>query len=349
MALLWAEGFDHYGTNIAVMASNGYSAAAGILGTAAGARTGTGFFRGQNGQRAYARRSLNGPKTIIGQGCAFKLASAPGNEGWDNFGIKFGLNTGNDIDNIILAVQATAGLGLQVRHYDTLKGRSENNLLAIGAWNWVEARLERLANRNWICEVRLNGVTVLVVNGMDITQDAMDSVTLGNRAGAATGKYDVEFDDWVVWDTTGTVNNNFMGDHRCVTTYPNSDDVLQQWTPSSGTSGFTLIDEVPPNDLGYIEAQTAGAISEFGKSPVNIYTNSVAGVMLVSRAMKTDAGVSTYRSGITSNGVTVNSPVHTLGTSFAYSQHVFERDPNGNQQWTLNSFNNAKLRLTRVD
>jgi hypothetical protein len=54
-------------------------------------------------------------------------------------------------------------------------------------------------------------------------------------------------DDLYMCDTTGAHNNSFMGNTRIISGPPSGDGAAQQWTPSSGTAHWPLVDAYPIN------------------------------------------------------------------------------------------------------
>ena len=98
-----------------------------------------------------------------------------------------------------------------------------------------------------------------------------------------------------------------------------------------------------------MQANAVGNISEFGVQPIGIATNDIAGVIVIGRAAKIDAGTATFRLGINSAGTISNGPAETpnVAPSFSYFNHIVERNPNGNIPWTRTTANAALPRITR--
>jgi hypothetical protein len=231
-------------------------------------------------------------------------------------------------------------------------GSSLVNVVVPGSYNYVEVACKIHLSAGFV-EIRVNGATVLtIVGNTGTTGTLLGGVRFGKVKTSFSGSevgVDMRLDDLVIWDDTGTMNNGFLGDVRCDTLFPNADTVTADWTPSSGTDGFALIDEVPPNTAGYIEAEQPGDISEFEKTGVSIDATSVAAVQLFSLAQKTDSGPSTFRMGVQSAANVENSPIIAPGTGFAFYNAIFELNPNGDIPWTKTALNLANIRLTRED
>lgn len=344
MAIIWADGFDHYGTSSTFLEQMGYTQNAQVSQTGGQPRTGVGCLVVINGNVGI-RRALSVTKNEIGVGVAFMTGIIPASSSANNLGIlfgAFGVSAEYRINTNHLG-------GINVYKASTLLGSSANNVITAGVYYWWEVKLLRNSGTNLgSIEVRINGVSVLTVTGITMAH-IIESVTLGNLGTAGHGNSTSRYDDFVIWDTTGTRNNDFLGDRRCPTSFPNADTAEADWTKSTGTSGFALIDNNPPVDAQYIEAQNAGDISEFTKTAVGVATNDIAALVVVGRAAKSDAGVATYRLGINSDGSVENGSAESPSATpaFSYFTKVVELDPDGSIPWTRAKADAALLRVTR--
>lgn len=343
MSIIWAESFDFYGTNTANILLRGYSEYSALLATGASARTGNGYMRCSitSGNRLLTR-VLDTPLDTMGIGVAQRWVNLPGNEAHRSPGIRF--------NGPGVVVVGNSSLGLSVYVGSTLVGSTSPNQWVLGSYYWIETKVINNNDGGGLnsgsVEVRLNGDVVLVVNGLNLAAQ-ISSFSIGKISTSGFNTIEAWFDDLVVWDTAGTTNNNFLGDRRCFTSMPDADTAFADWVLSSGTDGFALIDELTPDDAGYIQADNPGDISEFEKEPIGIATNSIAAIMLVARALKTDAGASSIRLGVHSGAFVENGTEHNLNTTVAYFQEIFENDPNGDIPWTLASVDAATIRVTR--
>lgn len=343
MALIWAESFDVYGASEPLVHQAGYNSITfdGPTTNLAFVRTGTGagFFSGFGAglNRACALSDTIGQgcgwmPTVVGGGtvndCCFRL--------WDNGP----------------ALQCSVGVmpDLSVAVFDstnTKVGQSAINLFTLNNYSWIEVRVDRnvggVVNTGKV-EVRVQGVTVLIVNGINLpNQFAYFGISKQGGGGGTTQTY---IDDWIVWDTTTAQNNDFMGDRRLWVSYPNANDALQDFVPTAAPA-WDCLNNSPPIDTTYIEGAASGNISEFGKSAIGINSNDVAAIVVWGRLAKSDAGAASAKLGLTSGAVTLNSADINPGTTFAFSQVSFPLDPNGNVPWTRASADAAQARITR--
>jgi hypothetical protein len=96
--------------------------------------------------------------------------------------------------------------------------------MATNAWNFLEVKVRFHATLGSI-EVRANGETILNltnINTLDSANAYANKVRLG-FTGSASGTYDVLWDDLYICDTTGTENNNFLGEIRIDGFVPTAD------------------------------------------------------------------------------------------------------------------------------
>lgn len=222
--------------------------------------------------------------------------------------------------------------------------------LTASAWHHIEAFVE-FDDTTGSVEVRVNGTTVVDLSGIDTVAGLANcqNVSVGNRASGTGSGGTVYWKDFVIWDTTGSVNNDFFGTCEVGPYMPNGDDTFT-WAPSSGTTGWDLIDETNgPNDAGYIEADaTPPAVSLFDIEDLPNDVTSVRGLVIYARAKKTDGGDAQIQAGINSNGTQGNGTDRAITTAFTYWLDVVELDPDTGVQFTRLGFNDALLTIDRT-
>lgn len=336
MALVWADPFDQYGTASGAntfMLSAGYSAV-----------NVSSFVTGRTGPRAInlfnaaVTRPLNAVATTLGQGAAINSQGASAIT-VNSQGLRF-FSAGTTRECYVV-IQPDNSLGVYDRN-GTLVGSTAPNLVFQSTYTWIEAKCTGNtggANTGTV-EVRIQGVPRLIVNGINLP-NAFAFHGLGGSASAQAF-----WDDYIVWDNTGTKNNDFMGDRRLFASYPSANRVLQDFVPSTPPA-WDCINNTPPVDTTFIEAAAAGNISEFDKDLIGVNSNDIAAMVLIGRLLKSDAGVASGRIGVNSAGNVLNSPSLLPGTTGIDFQFIVERDPNGNVDWTRAAYDAAGLRVTR--
>ena len=327
MALRFIDGFDHYVTAdiakkwTAAVGGAAISAATGRRGTA-GARIG--------GAGLYFRKDLDVQDTWI-VGFAHRFANFP--------------NVASSIlefRDVALALQCdlrVTPLGeLQVTRNGTVLGTSTSRLTAT-AFQYIEMRLVIHATTG-AAEVRVNEVAWLTLTNVN-TQATANASALSIRVGqisAAIG-LNQDIDDLYICDGVGSApHNTFLGDCRVDCLYPNADGANSAWTPSTGTTHFSLVDETTPNDdTDYLITTTAGARDTHALTNLPTLPGSVVyGVQHSLYARKDDAGLRQVKSVLKSGSTTqVGTALHTLATSYIYYSELFTTDPNTGAAWTI--------------
>ncbi len=227
---------------------------------------------------------------------------------------------------------------------------STNPVITANGWYHLETVVNNSANT---VEVRVEGITVIsgtITIASDIAQVMATSRTSNTSAG-----YTWYTKDYVIWNGAGSFNNDFLGSVLVANLMPTADIDLN-WTPSTGTAGWSILDNIPPVDTTYLSAPyNAGAyedpyVGELSDLPVE--TTSVKGLITFVRASKSDGGDGTLQVGLISDPA--GTPATVLGADRAitvaqtYWRDVFEVDPKTSALWLPAAVNLAQLQLDRT-
>lgn len=207
-------------------------------------------------------------------------------------------------------------------------------------------------------EIRVNGQTVYLNNNIDLQNQGTNSVeqfVMGSPVNSPVWFGTMDVADLHCWDTSGSVNNDFLGDVQWLPVFPTADRAAQEWTPSATGDGYTFVDESTPDaEATYIEAPfgSPGAISEFDMTDVPALTSDVVGFVFQPMLRKTDAGdgsaqMSIIQSASSPEDVTVGVD-RPLTQVYTYYPEVFEVDPATGVRFTPSGFNSMAVRLQRT-
>lgn len=195
-------------------------------------------------------------------------------------------------------------------------------------------------------ELRVNNVTVL--SGTGDTQNTANAQWTGFQVSTSSFGTTAYIDDLYVNDTTGTINNNFWGDTRIDVVYPDGDGASSGWTPSTGTTHYTLIDEAAPNgDTDYNSTATVNAIDEVTVQNTPMPNNTIRSVQANLNVKKTDAGAATVAIVARQSGVDYVGTSNAPGTGYSYVREVYERAPD-TSLWTATIFNAMEFGYKRL-
>lgn len=232
----------------------------------------------------------------------------------------------------------------------TLIGTSTVCLTA-GAWHHIEWKI--LASQTvGTVEIRVNGEVVLALTGQDTCATAnvsYDQMALGcNDASSAGDAADVYWKDLVLWDTSGSQNNDFMGTcfvQRCIPT----GDVSFNWTASTGATGYNLIDDTGPNDADYISATVAQTTpSEFDITDLPSDATSVRGMLIFGRMKASDGGDCKVQMGVKSNAVAGLGTDRQITAAWTYWWDIRELNPDTSAPFTPAEFNAMTVTIDRT-
>jgi hypothetical protein len=207
-----------------------------------------------------------------------------------------------------------------------------------GQWLYLEVKVT-IDGTNGAVAVRQGGQEVLSVTG--VNTDSTGAGTIGKvrflGINVSSGSYKQLIDDVYFADDAGGVNDDFLGDVRIETLRPNGDTAQAEFTPSSGTDHYAMVDDNGPQHDGdgtYVQSDTVGHVDRYAwpglsRSPAAIHGINVSTVM-----RKDDAGPREARALIRSGETTAHGATRALTTSYAMYGDVFDQDPDTGGAWT---------------
>lgn len=210
-------------------------------------------------------------------------------------------------------------------------------------WHYVELQVTQ-GTSNGVLSVRLNGVLAIQMNAQNTIQGGGQLLTA--FLGAIPGQgcpLTLDIDDFYIADTSGTINNTFLGDVRVDALQAQADGSLNQWDVSpAGTAAWEAVSD--EDEATSISAPSAGLRQSFDVEPLPVMaTPAIFGVQLTMLARKTDAGLGKLKGLVVSGAQTAASADIILQEQRAWQSTLFERNPNGNVQWTEAAFNTAEF------
>lgn len=225
--------------------------------------------------------------------------------------------------------------------------RGDSTLLATstltvgtGAYHYMEFKV-LISDTVGTVRVKVDGTDFINISGVD-TKNSANATFDGLRlSGNAT-----YFNDFYYCDTTGTTNNDFLGDCRVDAYLPsgngNSSVLINDL--GNSTNNYTHVDEAAPNsDTDYVQSATPGDKDTYNFADMSHSPASIFGVQVLLCAKKDDAGARsittvTRRSSTDYDGATV-----ALSTSYLYYPQIREVDPSTSAAWTQTNLNAAEF------
>lgn len=221
--------------------------------------------------------------------------------------------------------------------------------IPVAAFNYIEFKAT-INDTTGSYELRLNGSSITSGSGVDTKNTANASITqysMGYSNAQAASV--LLWDDHYFLDTTGSDNNNFLGDCRIDTLFPTSDGNYTQFTPSTGSSHFALVDETAPNTTDYNESATVGQRDSYGLQNLTpLVAGDVFGVQVNAAVLKDDAGARSASTFVRSGTTNGDGTSASLSTSQTILAQIYEKNPDGTVDWTVTSINamEAGLRVS---
>ncbi len=156
--------------------------------------------------------------------------------------------------------------------------------------------------------------------------------TVHSFAFGSPGSVLYRYCDWIVRDDLTVIPAS-----RVMTLLPNGDGALTQWTPSTGTTHFNLVNGSPPTaDTAYVEDATPGDIDLYLYPAMSYNPATIYFVQVGIYARKTDLGVRTIAAMARSGGNNFTGTTQpALNTSYLdiYLQ-LYSTDPNTGLAWS---------------
>lgn len=356
MAIIWAEGFDHYGNTpnggrdamlagawAAFSWGNGNPPAV----SAVRARTGLNsllidynFFATAGVQ---CRRVLGTSHIIVGMAAGWYFNSLPDTN--KVHGFEFRNNANACI--AFFAIQSDGAIGFYSGSGRTIIASSDPVITA-NSWQHIEAKI--------ICdtvvgqvEVRVNGIVVLNVTGINLGSLGSTQIVFGMPADDLGSSLIYYIDDVVTWNDDGLSNNTFLGQQRVQTLLVDGDTAAADWTKVGAVTGFDCIDNVPPDgDTSYLSGGTLNAVSEFTLPDLPPETSAIVGVYVPMMARLDDAGTGSAQASLVSGAAVSLGPDQPLTTAYTYWGGVHQLDPATALPWSKAGLEAAKLRIKKT-
>lgn len=330
MALLFCDSFDHYTTNAqALLKWSNITTGGGAVVWGATGRNATNGMRIPRHDDGAFKILAGAAKAGLVIGVAFRpLTQMP--NGWHVVDILDGAN-----------LQCSVQLRLDGKLQVVVPGGTAigSKILNLNIYYYIEIKV--VIGNTGSYELRIDGGTELSNGSIDTQASTNATCDRFQFAGGANlGSPLADYDDLYVCDTSGTVNNDFLGDVRVSALFPNGAGANSQWTPFVAGANYTNVDETTPNDdTDYVSDATVGHIDTYAYSDIVATAASIKGIQWIFYARKDDAGTRQIAPVIWQSGAAQVGATQTLGTNYNYFPVVFETNPHTAAAFTLSEIN----------
>lgn len=355
MAIEWLESFDHYGTGSTSyinMLNGVYSqlqvtSSNDIVCSSTQARTGSNSLSIPSFDGNVAiRRPYSTSLTEFYTGMAIYQNQLPANNG--RMTIWAPASSGNS-KRFYVSWNTIGGL----RIYNS-NGPSDDNLIGesdpfmtSGDWRYLEMHCVHGTGTSGSLEFRCDNQVVYSLTGIDTGSESSQMTIGGTALSTIPGYY---IDDWYLLNTSSGSYKSYLGDVRIYTLFPNADAGTPDWTPSTGSDLYAMVDETAQDgDTTYNENDgTIGNQYEVDFQDLPAEIVNIYGVQAIMVSKKTDAGTAGLTQSVDSSGTLGDGTERALSTVYIPYQDIFENDPNTSSAWTPTAVNAVKVRITQT-
>ena len=199
---------------------------------------------------------------------------------------------------------------------------------------------------NGMIEMVLNGLNTVFTTSSDLNtcptgRNTVSLVRIGNPNGLLwSAIFSSPYSNMYLNDGDGYEGVCFI-----LEDVPNGDGTTD-WTPSTGTTGYNLVNSIPPDTTKYVTTSTLHDVETF------TFPNLSSGVQSISRSaincyiQKTGAGgrgVSGYMEDTSDTSLTATLNEIALADGFQFISFPFENDPITSGSLTPSTLNNKRL------
>jgi hypothetical protein len=202
-------------------------------------------------------------------------------------------------------------------------------------------------------EVRVDGATVYHGTGLNTGSALINQIFLVGCYIGGGWNTQVYFDNFWVLNTLGTHSNTFpVGPVIIQPLSPAADGTYQDWSPSTGSTHYTTVDETTSNDdTDYVYAAVPAARDSYGIQSVSDVStgvvNVIHGVQLSAVAEKENVPPQKLRLIAKSGSSVVTSPDpgtnNVLMYYTTYFPYILDDDPATAGQWTKTGINAMEI------
>jgi len=327
------DGFDSYNPSSAPI-SQRYAGTTANSGDSTGTgRYGSGLYYQLNSQHYFSVPLAGGPTNHTGLGIAAKVSASA----FGNIGGRAGLVRLQDISNSDMVSISVIANGQIVAERGgpgsgTVLGTSTGPAIFQDTWFFLEVEAVRNASTGSVL-VKVNGNTVLNITGANTGANDFNSWRVGM---SVSGGWQI--DDLYVTDGAT------LGECRIETLRPSADTAQKDWTASTGSDNYAMVDEPTFNgDTDYIKAATVGNKDEYDLGDLSFNPATIFAVQTVIAARKDDATTRGVRAYLNSSSSVANGAARDVGASYLQYADIFTTDPNTAAAWTQSGVNAAKI------
>lgn len=254
----------------------------------------------------------------------------------------------NAAGNSGCGIRTNAAGDLIVTEYGAASTADGTVAAAFADLGWHHVEMEhRFDGTSGSLRVWVDGILGVNVSSVDTintgTPSAIDQFRLHTDG---TSSFAWRIDDLVIWDETGSdFVLTHMDEHRIEVRRPNADTAQSDFTPSTGSDNYAMVDEngLHDGDSTFVESTTIGHLDLYDVANLGFTPTSVHAVAVHTRAKKTDVGSVAMKNHIKSGTTDTASANHTLTASYAQYTNYYGKNPDTTSAWDETTFNAVQI------
>ncbi len=205
-------------------------------------------------------------------------------------------------------------------------------LFVTSTWYYIEFKV-KIDNAVGTYEAKVNGSSVGTPGSSADTQYTAnayaDSVKIWNTEGQPW------YDDIYILDATGGENDDFLGEMKVEILLPTSDSISADWSLSTGSDHYALVDENPSDeDTTYVYSTTSADVDLYNYDDIGSAFQTIYGVQINTQAkVSSAASIDMYMPVSSGSTVSNGTSVTVSDTTYKIFGRAIGLDPDTSALW----------------
>lgn len=208
-------------------------------------------------------------------------------------------------------------------------------ILSAGTWYHIEVKVNfHTSTGSW--EIRVNNESIMSQSSVN-TGAACNAIRFYCEQGQT-----IDYDDFFLCDTTGTYNNDFLGDCRIASSLPSGAGTTTGLTPNTGANYAAVDEAAPDGDTTYVSGKTLDTFDTYAYTDIS-NVSAVKGLQLLAYAKKDDSGTRELAFMTRTASTNYTGSDLALASTYTYVSEIQEENPNTAAAWTQSQINAAEF------
>lgn len=211
--------------------------------------------------------------------------------------------------------------------------------IATSTWYYVEVQVT-INNSTGSMELRLDGsspeASVTNVNTQSSANATANKINIG-----ANSQY---YDDLYLLDSTGSLNNDFLGDVSIDTILPDAAGDFSEWSlgAGSGANYERVNEQAVDDDASYVFTKTVNALDMYNFPELSSVKSNIAAVSANITLRKDRAGGVTVAPAIRALTTNYNGTAGPVYDNYLKTIQIYELYPPSGNEWTISGVNTSQ-------